>query len=115
MSHSQQCPQCQNALNIHFQAKQALMFATHWIKHAESVMADHGNHNQVSSGYKLREVPRMCIDCNTKRVGGSYIKCYRCRKTVNDTTNHVQSEQVISFSNSEPIVEEPIVRFTYED
>ncbi len=53
------------------------MIATQWIKHSEAVMSDHPNH--------IVPFVRMCIDCKTKRVGGTYTKCYYCRKSIPNT------------------------------
>ena len=111
------------------------MFATQWIKHAEATMLDHPNH-PVPSGYKLREVPRFCTECKTKKVGKSYSKCYTCRHESwfelaesNSTAPVVTHDEkpVVTFTrgqeSSEPNecnptkhdVVEPVVTFTYSD
>jgi hypothetical protein len=103
------------------------MFATQWIKHAESTMLDHPNH-PVPSGYKLREVARMCLDCKTKKVGKSYSKCYNCRKFPQEqpvpqwgddsrpvVTFDSADTEVVDPTHYDPVIDEPIVTFTYTD
>jgi hypothetical protein len=118
MSHSQKCPQCCNALQIHFNSRQWIMFFTQWIKHAEATMMDHPNH-PVPSGYKLREVPRVCMDCKTKRVGSSYSRCYTCRKTsqVHSWSEPNEYDRILTTTTASPttmpcIDEKPVVTFT---
>jgi hypothetical protein len=93
------------------------MFATAWIRNAEAVMAAHPNH--PLSGYKLREVARVCTECKGKKVGKSYSKCYTCRKT-SHARQHISQWEDAQNSWSKPneyermpsIDEKHVVTFT---